>query len=320
MDYKGLICPVCNNRFENSDNIVVCPECGTPHHRECYFENGKCANENLHITGFEFNKTTVKDDAGNNEETETVKEEIFFSDKDTQEEFEKFQNMREEEQNTYRGIADDINNKSSEQFFIDGKKASYYEAAIGKNQKYYIPRFLVIDRTGKKAVVNFFAFLFPFAWSLYRKLYKISAAVLAFYILVFGVTVLPVVSNQNYMDAVNKVITSEGYDALYNIVAYGNGEDVQLTKDEVALIEAANESQMPSVLYYTIQLSMFAVKILISLFGTKMYLDSLKKKINRAFTFNFNEEGIKAYLKSKAGVVPVVIAVIASIADISALL
>ena len=320
MDYKGQICPVCNNRFENNDDVVVCPECGTPHHRECYFENGKCANENLHNTGYEFKNSVEENDVEKNDEYQERTTEIYFSDKETQEEFEKFQNKREEEQNTFRGIADDINNKTSEQIYIDGKKATYYEAAIGKNQKYYIPRFLVIDRTGKKAVINFFAFLFPFAWSLYRKLYKISAAVFAFYILIFGVTLLPVITNENYMNAVNNVITSEGYEALYNIAEYGNGKDVQLTKDEAALVEAAEETQMPAVLYYTIQLSMFAVKILISVFGTKMYLDSLKKKIDRAVSLNSDEEGIKAYLKSKAGVIPIVIAVIASIADFSAML
>ena len=51
-----------------------------------------------------------------------------------------------------------------------------------------------------------------------------------------------------------------------------------------------------------------------------MYLDSLKKKIDRAVSLNSDEEGIKAYLKSKVGVIPIVIAVIASIADFSAML
>ena len=32
-------CPVCNNTFKEDDDIAVCPECGTPHHRECYKQN-----------------------------------------------------------------------------------------------------------------------------------------------------------------------------------------------------------------------------------------------------------------------------------------
>lgn len=46
--FKGYICPVCRKKFTDTDDIVVCPECGTPHHRECYLNNGKCALEEIH--------------------------------------------------------------------------------------------------------------------------------------------------------------------------------------------------------------------------------------------------------------------------------
>lgn len=45
-------CPVCNNTFNSDDDIVVCPECGTPHHRECYTENKSCANHYKHSEDF----------------------------------------------------------------------------------------------------------------------------------------------------------------------------------------------------------------------------------------------------------------------------
>lgn len=50
--YKGSKCPYCNREFTETDDIVVCPECGTPHHRECYREHGKCANDTRHNEGF----------------------------------------------------------------------------------------------------------------------------------------------------------------------------------------------------------------------------------------------------------------------------
>ena len=28
-DYKGNTCPVCKQKFKESDDIVVCPDCGT---------------------------------------------------------------------------------------------------------------------------------------------------------------------------------------------------------------------------------------------------------------------------------------------------
>lgn len=49
--YIGTKCIVCNEEFKNSDDIVVCPECGTPYHRECYKKSGKCVNTDLHANG-----------------------------------------------------------------------------------------------------------------------------------------------------------------------------------------------------------------------------------------------------------------------------
>lgn len=50
--FKGIGCPVCAAAFKEEDDIVVCPYCGTPHHRHCYTENNKCKNLELHADGF----------------------------------------------------------------------------------------------------------------------------------------------------------------------------------------------------------------------------------------------------------------------------
>ena len=54
MDYIGNKCPVCARFFHADDDIVVCPECGTPHHRECYASLGHCVNEPLHSSGYDY--------------------------------------------------------------------------------------------------------------------------------------------------------------------------------------------------------------------------------------------------------------------------
>lgn len=53
-DYIGTRCVVCNEKFTEQDDIVVCPECGTPYHRECYKKEGKCVNTALHESGGEW--------------------------------------------------------------------------------------------------------------------------------------------------------------------------------------------------------------------------------------------------------------------------
>lgn len=50
-NYLGYKCVVCGQKFDEKDDIVVCPDCGTPYHRECYMKSGKCVNEELHKTG-----------------------------------------------------------------------------------------------------------------------------------------------------------------------------------------------------------------------------------------------------------------------------
>ena len=49
--YDGAKCPVCNSYLMKEDDIVVCPECGAPHHRDCWNYLGHCGCEELHKKG-----------------------------------------------------------------------------------------------------------------------------------------------------------------------------------------------------------------------------------------------------------------------------
>lgn len=49
--YIGTRCMICSEKFTAEDDVVVCPECGTPYHRACYEKEGKCVNEALHKCG-----------------------------------------------------------------------------------------------------------------------------------------------------------------------------------------------------------------------------------------------------------------------------
>lgn len=53
--FENKLCPVCRERFREGDDIAVCPECGTPHHRACYLAANKCFFEGLHGTGYAWN-------------------------------------------------------------------------------------------------------------------------------------------------------------------------------------------------------------------------------------------------------------------------
>lgn len=48
--YTGYTCAVCNQVFTDTDDVVTCPDCGTPFHRACYEKTGHCLFENQHGT------------------------------------------------------------------------------------------------------------------------------------------------------------------------------------------------------------------------------------------------------------------------------
>ena len=47
---EGQDCPVCSAHLFDDDDVVFCPICGAPHHRECYKAVGHCAFEADHGT------------------------------------------------------------------------------------------------------------------------------------------------------------------------------------------------------------------------------------------------------------------------------
>lgn len=52
MKFNGILCDYCGKPFADGDDIVVCPDCGTPHHRTCWKELGHCVHQSRHAAGF----------------------------------------------------------------------------------------------------------------------------------------------------------------------------------------------------------------------------------------------------------------------------
>ena len=54
MKYTGSVCDGCGLVLKEDDDVVVCPECGTPQHRECYKKENRCVNYHRHSENFEW--------------------------------------------------------------------------------------------------------------------------------------------------------------------------------------------------------------------------------------------------------------------------
>ena len=172
MDYKNEKCPVCGQEFKNEDDIVVCPVCGTPHHRECWAKENHCANEALHSGGFEWKKSAPEkeDEAPQFQQSAEQPEvgspdapisPVMFSSAEITDDV--FENI------CMRGV----NAKPDDTF--EGMRIGDIAFYIQQNARHYINKFI----KGKKVTFNWAALIFAPAWFFYRKLYKAGAIFLA---------------------------------------------------------------------------------------------------------------------------------------------
>ncbi len=176
-EYIGEKCIVCNAEFKKHDDIVVCPECGTPYHRECYNKEGKCINNILHANNKTW-KSKHKDDSINKIkcsvcETENPDTALFCSGCGKP-----LMNLSRSSvlnQYGFPSIMGSSNNLPphqkviTEDSEIDGIKVRDYSDYVGSNKTYFILNFLKFSRN-RKISLNFVAFIFPQLYFFYRKM------------------------------------------------------------------------------------------------------------------------------------------------------
>ena len=56
LDLKNQKCAVCSAYLFDEDDVVYCPVCGAPHHRDCYNSLGKCGLEEFHGTDKQYRR------------------------------------------------------------------------------------------------------------------------------------------------------------------------------------------------------------------------------------------------------------------------
>lgn len=212
MRFKGCNCVHCNNTFTENDDAVVCPVCGSPHHRECWNERGECANTALHEEGFSWvfpeelrpkpeEKPAAPEAMGTNYTFKNGESAIVcphcnalnygndaFCMKCRQPLFRNgspvppANNHQNENVHPMTGapIVDENSYEYFQQFggvrpdiMIDSIPVIEYSDFIGERKSGgYIRRFLSMERFGKKISVSFCALIFGPIWYFYRKMFK----------------------------------------------------------------------------------------------------------------------------------------------------
>ena len=296
MDLKNYFCPVCGNDFNEDDDVVFCPECGTPHHRSCWMENGKCINENLHGTEEGIEVTYTKASSEKVKAPKVEKEPV------------QVENQDEPAEVIHRNI--EINANTS----INGKPTYLYEIALKKNQQYYIPRFAVEDQGIKAPSWNFVGFLVPLAWTLYRKMYKLSAIILAIYLAIVSVSAYFILSDEQLMD-VTVACAQEDPQFASKVLMYEAGEDVILTPLQQEYMKELDSVIVPGYVTNISTILLYGIRFFMGLCGNKMYFKKLSRSIEKGIGKGLSGDSLKMFVYKKNGVLPIAIAVLVGIAE-----
>ena len=278
MDYQNMTCQVCQKEFQKGDDIVVCPECGTPVHRECWKQLSHCVNEYRHGTGWSFEIPS----AAKEPEVETVKTEsgpALDEGSDVESDPNSFTPYGNGQMGQYGGYAyrsvgadgqmrQGWHNIGADEPIGDFT-AKDYASVVQKNSQSYIPKFMRMSKTGAKNSWNWAAFFFAPFWFVYRKMYGWAVLALVLSIIVPCCFASKVV---NYAKQANSVYSS--------VLMAQSGE----TQEEAEKAANSVQSDMPDppMALQVNEYVIFAVQILAGIFANVLYKRHCEKLLIRA--------------------------------------
>ena len=294
-NFNGTKCISCGELFKDNDDVVVCPECGTPYHRECYNKEGQCINTVLHQSGESWKAEYVNNDGGDSAEaikcircgSENPPEGLFCNKcgmplHDNANASRPFNNMGAGFGGQTQGGAFPFGNqmvfdKESE---IDGIKIDDYVKYTGKNSMGLISSFIKFGKFGGKIAINIGALVFPEFYFFYRKMYKLGVLFMTLTLL-FSIPSMIVL----------------GQSGMMNMTLLNTNFDVQ--------------SNSFTTLYSLSSYMMMGIRFLCGFFGTYWYFLTAKsdiRKIRSTVTDDY-EAGVQIVAKGGTSMTAVIVAV-----------
>lgn len=287
MDYTGKKCPVCSQRFNADDDIVVCPKCGAPYHRSCYEKEGKCIFSDLHRS----NEAWTSEEEDDQEETKKGKKCKFCGHINDENavaceqcgrgfvEY-PYPNMYGKDENQpqdfggfpgFSGMPFQIDLmagvKPDEDFDgVTGEEISKY---VKTNTIYYMDIFKRIKDRGKSRF-NFAAFLFGGGWMLYRKQYS--------YGIVFTLIMAVLTIAANFISVFYSAAILN--DVAGNLIAvYPKGYTIDIFLNELA--KQPIDRFILAVTPYLLSFINFVMMLILGFRGNRIYYKYVLKQIKR---------------------------------------
>ena len=280
-------CAVCQAYLFEDDDKVYCPECGAPHHRECYNSIGHCGLEQFHGTDSQYKRpeaqsqeTTAQQETDGHESQSVVVCNMCGAKYDSQENA--CPNCDTPNVAKFGGrfiTFDFLGGVPSDTDLGEGVTAEEAKRFVVSNTHRYIPKFLKF-KSGKKLSWNWLAFITPCGWFLSRKMYGIGALIAALQI-AFKVLMLPIAN------------------IVYEYLPMIEGQGAAGLSPELAVEILSKIGVLPIVIVWAIALVNLAIMLVSSMFGDYIYK---KHVISTIVKIKTDSEDIDNDFRKKGGV------------------
>lgn len=274
---EGQKCVVCGAYLFEEDDVVYCPDCGAPHHRDCYATVGRCGMEAFHGTDQAYKRPEMKDEMPEPDKPENPAGSVCprcgrETDSDT-----KFC--------PYCGtpltgvpFADtgSVGSDELEEGVTAGKAARVVMANVIR----YIPLFRTLGKN-KKVSWNWAAFLLPHGWFGFRKMY-LPCAIVSALMVVAGLFLLPMMYQLETLSGSDSL----SYAELYSLLGSG----------------AAGISRIAMMLSGIGSLLNLGVRIVSALFGDWIY----RQRVVSAVREIDENDGDEELARRRSGISPAV--------------
>lgn len=211
LNTDGVSCVRCHAYLFPEDDIVYCPVCGAPHHRECYNQLGHCALEEFHGTDRQYDKVKAREEEQAAAEMPNTGEnaEGLITCQMCHEKYDFALNACPKcgAPNIAKAGGSFVNfdflgGVPADYDIGDGITADEAKRFVAANTPRYIPKFAVLNAKNKLSW-NWLAFLFPCGWMLSRKMYK-NGIIAGLLTVISSLFYLP------FMNAINNLGTTPG--------------------------------------------------------------------------------------------------------------
>ncbi len=323
MDYSNHRCPVCEKAFEKDSDIVVCPDCGTPHHRECYEQEMHCHYQDRHNDGFDYKAEKQEEINNNTADPDSVECRYCSTINPTGSKFcngcgmplpqsgdgNTPYNRHEEEKSAPHGAQqgapyqgqnsapfvgfafDPMGGIKSEEDMGGGVTAGEVAKFVKTSTPFYTRLFYQI-RNFAKSRFSFVGFFFSGGWMLYRKMYKSGTLVT----IIMGLLMLA----QIYVETFHTSLLNEAVNLSSGLTFFQTAEAQTALNEFFAGLSTWEISVFG--IYYFSTIGQFLIRLVCGIMGNKWYYKHCINKISGIKSKADTKEDADAQLQTKGGV------------------